>query len=109
MIQLTNFSDLDQDEDVLQEVCKEIIEKWSEAQDVEISEKKEGIKWHSMVFKVLLGCGFFSMIFIAKITFLSLLYFFYHFDFMTRAPVNCAVSLFYFYSISFHFSLFLFF
>ncbi|XP_015686950.1 coiled-coil domain-containing protein 43 isoform X2 [Protobothrops mucrosquamatus] len=29
------------DEDVLQEVCKEIIEKWSEAQDVEISEKKE--------------------------------------------------------------------
>ncbi|XP_015686949.1 coiled-coil domain-containing protein 43 isoform X1 [Protobothrops mucrosquamatus] len=31
----------EQDEDVLQEVCKEIIEKWSEAQDVEISEKKE--------------------------------------------------------------------
>uniref|UniRef100_A0A8C7E1A2 Coiled-coil domain-containing protein 43 n=1 Tax=Naja naja TaxID=35670 RepID=A0A8C7E1A2_NAJNA len=29
------------DEDVLQEVCKEIIKKWSEAQYVEISEKKE--------------------------------------------------------------------
>ncbi|XP_070585630.1 coiled-coil domain-containing protein 43 [Erythrolamprus reginae] len=29
------------DEDVLQEVCKEIIKKWSEAQDIEISEKKK--------------------------------------------------------------------
>uniref|UniRef100_A0A8C5S5N1 Coiled-coil domain-containing protein 43 n=1 Tax=Laticauda laticaudata TaxID=8630 RepID=A0A8C5S5N1_LATLA len=32
------------DEDVLQEVCKEIIKKWSEAQYVEISEKKDEIQ-----------------------------------------------------------------
>lgn len=43
LFSIKNILPLNQDEDVLQDVCREIVEKWSEAQNAGTNEKKEGI------------------------------------------------------------------